>query len=201
MEKPIIFSAPMIRAIFDGTKTQTRRIIKNCPEYGIMECHYSSTGFAKDSDGNQNCSCIEFPNPWGFAQDYLWVRETFAPTYQRYEDQTGEIQYLASSHGPWFYKATDNSDKEFSWKPSIHMPRAASRIKLEIIKIEAEKLNDISEIDAEAEGVQFLRDIPDADETLTAKQLFKVLWESIHGDGSWDLNPFVWKISFIKVKP
>jgi len=83
---------------------------------------------------------------------------------------------------------------------SIHMPRWACRLVDEIIAIRVERLQDISEVDAEAEGVDFLRRHPHADETLTAVQLYKILWESINGPGSWDLNPWVWVIEFRPVK-
>ena len=86
-------------------------------------------------------------------------------------------------------------------RPSIHMPRWASRILLEITAVRVERLQDISEEQAEAEGVNFLRYVPDADETLTAAQLFECLWSSINGDESWSANPWVWVVEFKRVTP
>ncbi|EKR45948.1 hypothetical protein LEP1GSC107_1230 [Leptospira interrogans serovar Grippotyphosa str. UI 12769] len=82
------------------------------------------------------------------------------------------------------------------WRPSLFMPRELSRTTLEIKDIRIERLNEISEQNAEAEGVQFLREIPDADETLSARYLFEVLWEGRNGRGSWKKNPWVWMIDY-----
>lgn len=82
----------------------------------------------------------------------------------------------------------------------MFMPKWANRIVLQIIDVRAERLQDISEEDAEAEGVDFMRHIPDADETLSARKLYEILWESINGKGSWDKNPFVWVVGFVRVK-
>ena len=87
------------------------------------------------------------------------------------------------------------------WRPSIHMPRWACRLVLEITDVRVERLQAISEADAEAEGVDFLRQVPDADDRLTAAQLFECLWVSINGQAGWDDNPWVWVVDFRRVQP
>ena len=88
-----------------------------------------------------------------------------------------------------------------AWKPSIHMPRVACRILLEITSVRVERLQDINDAQAEAEGIDFLRAAPDLDETLTAAQLFDCLWSSINGADSWAANPWVWVVEFKQVLP
>jgi hypothetical protein len=206
-ERPILFNGDMVRAILAGQKTQTRRIIKQmqfAPPCSPIPMWCFMTG--KDSG-------MFYPNakeqilklaPLGQVGDRLWVRETWrglvqindplhSPEYgiARYvpaQDQCRRVDYLAT-HG---------KDSE-PWRPSIHMPRWASRITLEITGVRIEQLNQISEVDAEAEGIDFLRSAPDADETLTAKQLFSILWESIYDKGSFD-HRFVWVYEFKQVE-
>jgi len=128
--------------------------------------------------------------PMGQPGDRIYVRETFAwvPT----ACESDEIVFAADYQ--------DGSDKAdgVRYIPSIHMPKAAARIWLEITGVRVERLQAISEDDAEAEGVGFLRSVPDADETLTAKQLFECLWDSTGGD--WDANPWVWVIDFKRIE-
>lgn len=170
-ERPILFSGPMVRALLDGTKTQTRRVArpKRSIEPMTDECPYGAPG------------------------DRLWVRETFA-IYAN-----GSVVYRASAEG-----LDPRSEQVLCarWLPSIHMPRAASRLTLEITDVRVERLQKISEADAEAEGVAFMRKHPDIDETLTASQLYAALWDSINekrGYG-WDANPWVWVVSFKVVR-
>jgi hypothetical protein len=174
-ERPILFSGEMVRAILDGRKTQTRRVVKPKPD---------------DSGLWNNDKC-----PYGKPGDRLWVRETFFVDGPR-------IQYRADHHG---------APKETIWKPSIFMPRHASRILLEIADVRCERLRDISEADAIAEGVASFRPVPgDGDpETLYANYMnkgrlsyrkayfsFMTLWQSINGPESWNANPWVWVITF-----
>ena len=177
-ERPILFSAPMVRAILDGRKTQTRRIVKQ-KHLPFLE---NITGNFLDGKWDQR------PFPYGKPGDRLWVRETFC-----YHDDLA--MYL--------YKADDVTCCK--WKPSIHMPRNASRILLEITGVRVERLQDISEEDAIAEGcIKFPFEddhaytFYDDDKTghATHTGAYRKLWESLNGPGSWDLNPWVWVVEF-----
>ena len=190
-EKPIIFSTPMVQAILNGTKTQSRRVIKPQPYQS-----YSSLSWdGNDKSGNGRGTGIIGTNeaglkmwlplvcPYGQAGDRLWVRETF---WAMADGKT--IYYKATVPFPNF---------PFTWKPSIHMPRWASRITLEITGIRVERVQDISHEDARAEGViPMTCCLPDAQHYFTP---FKELWDSINAKHSWESNPWVWVIEFKKV--
>lgn len=187
-ERPILFSAPMVRAILEGRKTQTRRIVKNVYRNNcvtIKKPTKKRCGIEKHVlDASDLC-------PYGQRGDRLWVRETFA-----YTGIDGKVI---------FYRATDSGS--LNWRPSIHMPRRASRITLKITDVRVERLQDISGQDCAAEGVQFrgIDDGPSIERGVgmwkETKACYRQLWESINGVGSWDMNPWVWVISFEKVKP
>lgn len=177
-ERPILFSAPMVRAILDDRKTQTRRIIKGSTEHkgpynpAYLEIHKSSDGW------KQIC-------PYGKPGDKLWVRETFG-----YVDK--EVKYRADTH---------NDMLPPDWKPSIHMPRNASRINLLIKNIRIERLQNISEKDCFSEGIEKPSQFDEYRAQLhnykfIAKAAFESLWKSVNGKESWDLNPWVWVIYF-----
>ena len=178
-ERPVLFSATMVRAILDGRKTQTRRIVKQ-KHLPFLE---NITGNFLDGKWDQR------PFPYGKPGDRLWVRETFC-----YHDDLA--MYL--------YKADDVTCCK--WKPSIHMPRIASRILLEVVNVRVERLNDISEEDAIAEGINlpspYVGIGMDGEviesETISwmPSDYYKELWESINVPGSWDLNPWVWVVEF-----
>jgi hypothetical protein len=198
-ERPILFSAPMVRAILDGRKTQTRRIVKPQPEWvkdGVMYWRRNVTMVSRH------------PCPFGQPGDRLWVRETWMPDapcdgkwghYQFYnckESKIDEIPKRFRTPAHCIYKASFGV--EVAWRPSIHMPRWASRITLEIIKVRVEQLNDISEEDALAEGVgEFGEYVPGCSAS-TPKDAFEFLWEAIYGEGSWAANPWVWVVEFKK---
>lgn len=161
-ERPILFNSEMVKAILEGRKTQTRRVVKPQPDdIPGMKC----TGLNKDS--LKQC-------PHGKPGDRLWVRETFVLTYSGTK-----------------YKAT-NYDATVKYKPSIHMPRWASRITLEITDVRVERLTNISGRDAYFEGMkecEFKEDGSIDD--------FKALWDSISKpEHSWAANPWVWVIEF-----
>ena len=173
-ERPILFSAPMVRAIIEEQKIMTRRVIK----------FYPIDYMGKDKHGhyfkliNYNIDMTKyFDCPYGKIGDRLWVRETFN------SDWCDHVIYRADGGS-----AIDAGyAEEPKWKPSIFMPRKASRINLEITNVRVERLNDISDEDAIAEGVE-------------SKDSFIKLWEFINGVGSWEANPFVWVIEFKKLK-
>lgn len=189
-ERPIIFSAPMVRAILDGQKTQTRRIIKPQPEYrhGVLFTLGSSTGYSPDLMAG---AC-----PYGRTGDRLWVREAFA--YVIYGDGMRFIEYRADRSLSDF----DGYDHPVGgrWRPSIHMPRWASRITLEITDVRVERLQDISGMDAKREGVSVPAHLPhDGVDLDYARREYRRLWQSINGPGSWETNPWVWVIEFKKL--
>lgn len=177
-ERPILFSAPMVRAIIDGTKTQTRRIVK--------AMHIPLLG-RPPAEGA----------PW-YADpgDRLWVRETWchpAPEPQRPGDPVWYRADFTPRYGAWESDAAPGCVRrnEGPWKPSIHMPRWASRITLEVTSVRVERLHGITEEDARAEGVT-CADVGD----ITAWRAFCDLWKSINGAESWAANPWVWVVGF-----
>ena len=203
-QRPILYATPMVQGIIANRKTKTRRtkglnIINESPNYWTLEHNLISQEFfffhKNDEDLMYDIKC-----PYGQVGDLLWVRETFM-----FDDGEGIYHYAAnmdSSDINWF---------KGSWKPSIHMPKAAARIFLEITDIKIERLNDISEEDAKAEGVLKVNDgfknymtKPKMISTLqcfdTAYFSFLSLWESINGYESSELNPWVWVITFKKVE-
>ena len=221
-ERPILFSAPMVMAIIYGSKTQTRRVIPwNIA--GNMDTPRGdkdiAAGYPFTEDKYGDAVSVRDISHYGKPGGRLWVRETW-----KYADWTedGEpyIQYrsdntiIIKEHPedwqdrvaevwaklslPENYQI-DNTASDRKWRPSIFMPRWASRITLEITDIRVERLQDISEEDAENEGISFLRYVPDVDETLTAKELFMCLWDAINGKSpgkSWANNPWVWVVEF-----
>jgi hypothetical protein len=199
-ERPILFSGHMVRAILNGQKTVTRREIKPS-----MRSADSSFELHRQEDESWRPmhtfdeSCMDAKGtehpivcPYGQPGDRLWVREAWA-----------QINVAQAPGESWVvYRECDNrTDYGGPWKPSIHMRRRDSRILLEVTDVRVELLQDISEEQAEAEGVGFLRHATDADETLTAAQLFECLWSSINGDESWNGNPWVWVVEFKRIEP
>lgn len=188
MERPIIFSDKMIRALIDGRKTQTRRPLKEHPLEWLQD------GFTPEFVAHpENYLC-----PYGYSGDRLWVRECFAvvpsTAYAHSEDVQQTIQPDDDYYAAIYRAGWSRSNGGFSWRPSIHMPRWASRIALEVLSARIERLNDISEADAKAEGV-FLASASEAQGN-THRTEFAGLWESIYGPGAWDANPWVWVIEF-----
>jgi len=202
-EKPILFSTPMVQAILVGRKTQTRRIVKPQPvKNGIFWSHPGNRPKAKKNTGAISSTCKpDFL--WTIlckysVGDVLFVRETWHP--KRHNMPTGF---------PYEYKATaelDGTPTNEKWKPSIHMPKAAARIWLEVTDIRLERLQDISEGDACAEGVEIeVFDKPKLNHRLkvfVASYVisFIKLWSQINGENSWESNPFVWVIEFKRIE-
>lgn len=199
-ERPILFGAPMVRAILGGTKTQTRRVVKPCKDRDIG-CELSCCELAGEVNGG------EFRNAYCEPGDRLWVREAFIhePADYCWEASVSIPCRPAST----VYRADQEGDtRGAGWKSSIHMPRSLSRITLEVTGVRIERLRDISEADAIAEGVHSdprCRGDDDAagfhrigavrDDSFPIAR-YAVLWESINGPGSWDQNPWVWVIEF-----
>lgn len=228
-QRPIFFNTEQVQAILAGRKTQTRRIAKPQPHSEFTHAEFETNGWAfyetdKDTDDNgrfpdangfEHVTC-----PYGQPGDRLWVRERF---YKYTGTQPGvnpKFRYFADGE-------IDQSDLRLwtAWdsKPSIHMPKEAARIFLQIEEIRVERLHDITEADALAEGIlqekhEFVtfpgkpsiwqrKDYLKTAETgvphyktITAQASFSTLWQSIHGSESWDANPWVFVITFQKIE-
>lgn len=192
-ERPMLFNGDMVRAILEGRKTQTRREVKLSKHYSNCHLEIENKNLmvvnTQDQEARKEIYC-----PYGSVGDQLWVRETFGLL----GDEAKHVLH---------YRATHYRDgKNMGWKPSIHMPRWASRIQLEITGIRVERLNDCSESDAKAEGVkpdnETSKDVMDGIvPQLQHKEPYMRLWEKINGAGSWAANPWVWVIEFKVVKP
>lgn len=207
--KPILFSAPMVNAILDGRKTQTRRVVK---DQGSIEFDGDGFVWAHNSKLGHPCdySCTSGPYdmcPYGQPGDFLWVRETHAivpRTAYRMSDGVQQIINPDDNHDAAIFKSNWDRSPPGRWRPSIHMPRWASRLTLEITDVHVERLNDISADDAHAEGVQaWIETFNQSSSYHENGQLqaypvtaFSRLWQSINGPDSWDANPWVWCISF-----
>lgn len=204
-ERPILFSGPMVRAILAGTKTQTRRVCKARDVSGQPLSEYS--GDALDA-------LVRSLSPYGKPGDRLWVREN---GWQRPERTQRMMRDGADTWEPYYYDADGYTDLEreqfkewgFKRRPSIHMPRWASRILLEVTDVRVERLQDISEDDAMAEGIDPLQNHPGRFVSEhspglnfpSAKAAYRDLWEHINGPGSWDANPWVWAVIFRRIQP
>lgn len=205
-ERPILFSAPMVRALLDGRKTQTRRIIKPQPQCGVGR--YTEDGtpgevdwVLLDEDGDP--IDIALRCPYGAPGDRLWVKETYAV------DVSGclrGLSYRADHQDP----RGDGPAHPMRWRPSIYMPRWASRLTLEVTQVRVERLQDISEADAIAEGIEpvpggYRNYMPEreaqgiATSFASPRESFFSLWESIHGADSLASNPWDWVVEFKKV--
>lgn len=179
-----------VRAILEGRKTQTRRTVKPQPRVVGDGVPYGGTEFI----GLPEC-------PYGQPGDRLWVRETWRVA----RNKNKELVFGYVADNSWSKERIVKLPNNWSGRdiPSIHMPRWASRLTLEIVSVRVERLNDISDEDAKDEGViESYR--PAIDPMGLANnytvEFFK-LWESINGLGSWDLNPWVWVVEFKEVKP
>jgi hypothetical protein len=234
-ERGMIFNGEMVRAILDGRKTQTRRPIK------WKQTRFTEIGEREDgskwpwSEDAEHACDFWHPCPFGAVGDRIWVRETWQAIHD-YCDENGHVderryarsipRHRGNYWHPVYEEAWGNEsreDREFPWRPSIHMPRWASRILLEITDVRVERLNAISEEDAQREGVhtevwdqtvvarnyvasdeffQFWSD--DMPHYVEMNQLyrssFRSLWDSIYGEESWKANGWVWVIEFKRVE-
>lgn len=206
-ERPINFNDEMVRAILEGRKTQTRRIVN--PQPKVIHALHGDASITTNQIFRRGDNRVHCPS--GQVGDRLWVRECFGAC----NSYVPHIFYRADGEAP---------NPEFKWKPSIHMPRRASRITLEITSVRVERLQDISEDDAQAEGLEALTKdggrtvkygIPDRDGlpgdddigwswcdwSYDPREAFAKLWSLINGPDSWDSNPWVWVIEFKQVTP
>lgn len=191
-ERGILFSAPMVRALLNGTKTQTRRIVKPQPDFVHGEIVAKFT--KQDEELGRLGEVIKCP--YGQPTDILWVRETWRTVA---EADSLPPRDLTPAHRVWFDADIPHQPGYGRFRPGMFMPRWASRITLEVTAVRVERLQDISEEDAMAEGVAWRERAGLAN--YTARKLYRTLWESINGPGSWDANPHVWAISFRRVTP
>lgn len=201
-ERGMIFNAEMVRALLDGRKTQTRRPVKFPVHDKNLGCELAGNELAGElSAGNYLNSAFGKPG------DRIWVRETFQGPLFNYEQMDEYLedsskfekpefcQYAADGgHRPEYQDADDNL--RHGWRPSIHMPRWASRILLEITNVRVERLKSISDGDALREGCS-TADMKSGD---CVADVFARLWASIYGAESWNANPWVWVIEFKRVE-
>jgi len=201
-QRPIIFSAPMVRALLDGSKTQTRRIAK-LTDAG----HVKQVGGHRrwhPADPNAALACPYGRAAGDYPGDQLWVRESYrmASGYDKLSPlKVGE---LCGANGVRVHFECNRIAPQTAGKlrPAIHMPRWASRITLEITGVRLERLQKISEDDAIAEGATLSEGGPCPEPEFQSHTLgFWRLWDSINGSGSWGANPWVWAIKFNVVKP
>lgn len=205
-EHPILFSTEMVKAILEGRKTQTRRIIKPQPflnkQYSSEEPTYKEWFSMNGSHNDSVEKWIQFC-PHGKVGDQLWVRETWAEVM---EEEDLMFVYKASNIEELNTGDEDDNGNIFKWRPSIFMPRKASRIQLEIVNIRVERLDNISEEDAKAEGVEGIdgkyldySNTKSKHYCLSAFSSYEELWIKINGKESWEKNPWVWIIEFKRI--
>lgn len=209
--RPILFSAPMVRALLDGKKTQTRRIVAPQPIKDGECWHYKGSCWG----GDRIPLGPSFHSPLDYCKyqvgDLLWVRESIAYQWPAscddglvYPDNEGmdvhefgrpirkeecDVIYRATDDGESVWTGDDGEPCSPRWRPSIHMPRWASRLTLEVTKVRAERLQDINEDDAVAEGIERLQG--------GATVAYRNLWETINGPSSWAADPWVWALTFV----
>lgn len=202
-DRPILFSGPMVRAILSGAKTETRRVVKPAPSQrkwldlrGAAAAEPAGAhGVQFRLPGGSPLTCV--PCPYGVPGDRLWVKETWMASAANDSGDEALIGYRADDTDEWrdiTGPAMNHDDKlewcsrwvgrgNGAWQPSIYMPRWASRLTLAVEAVRVERLHEIDDAGARAEGV--------AD-----REAYRVLWCDINGAESWDVNPWVWVVEF-----
>lgn len=202
-ERAINFKAPMVRATLEDRKTQDRREIKQQPGNVEGVYHRPDGQFIWTVCGGVGVG-EPFACPYGKPGDRLWVREIWSHT------GTGvwsprDIHLRHHSDGEFIYQADEEQPRKGCWFPSTYMPRWASRITLEITDVRMERLQDISEEDAQAEGFHGPNTGTDwlgiNQVGRRPSECFEILWEEMHGRAAWDANPWIWAVTFKRVQP
>lgn len=194
MERPILFSAPMVRAILEGRKIQTRRLCKDMNKWVIQDVREvrNERGVSNHYLKGATVALERLNCPYGIAGDTLWVRETWGINNINYLKSIPKSEPHDLDDDDIVYFATE-SDSEISnempRRPSIFMPKWMSRITLKIIETRVERLNEIETMDCVAEGC-------DQNSDADPRDIYAALWDKINGDGSWVKNPWVWVIEF-----
>lgn len=221
-ERQILFSAPMVRAVLKGIKTKTRRIAALPNGYYWLDI---DAGTMINNRGHKK-HVSDLVCKYGQPGDRLWVRETWGVVSYAWNESgdrvewmpdrpatpvvelpfgkgyyTGHVIYAADGTFAWAGDDDGGGESRSAWHPSIHMPRAASRITLEITGVRVERLNDISEADCIAEGCAGGHGaIPDYAYSATPHEHFRDIWLSLNGPGSWYVNPWVWVVEFKRIQ-
>lgn len=228
-ERPILFNDEMVRALLDGRKTQTRRVVKSQPSNGwsfetaegaAMRLGYITSSHPKKGKfgafirreihpGSGKCEHDIIPCPYGQPGDRLWVRETHGDEIRSVGGTPHEkIAYRATKPNAVRCYDCNGMEQPMKWRPSIHMPRSMARLLLEVTAVRVERLQDISREDAEAEGLKkwphkadFAWGYEGGHEAGHGSPTgaFRALWESINGAGTWADNPWVWVVEFQRV--
>lgn len=222
-ERSIFFSGPMVRAILEGRKTQMRRIVKlpNGINHSELTLTRMQDGYPEGSrpvfGDDEEPNFFSVRNPYGQPGYRLWVRETFEVVRETCSYEVEEYDYFlwdAELYGPpqhalrakcprggeraiVLYRAEEEEPIE-RWRSPYHMPRWASRITLEVTGVRVERLQDISAVDALAEGCPYHSATGFSPQD--AIDWYHQLWASINGPGSWDVNPWVWVVEFKRVQ-
>ncbi|RQF58610.1 hypothetical protein IPC264_07350 [Pseudomonas aeruginosa] len=223
-ERPILFNDKMVRAILEGRKTVTRRVMKPQPtpsksggHHWPCNVHQSMLHVERELQNGEGCWCglAEAACPFGKPGDRLWVREAWtiellaAYGTEKGYDSEYELRYRADDAAREIHVAPGEPDPYLAlydsqrgdWRPSIHMPRWASRILLEITAVRVERLQDISEEQAWAEGYPAERECETGGSGLDAWLWFRSLWGEINGPEAFTANPWVWVVEFKRVTP
>lgn len=220
-ERPILFSAPMVRAILEGRKTQTRRVVKRIPwRPGVNPDFSQAREFSNAGEfriaGSEEMT-TGFRCPYGQPGERLWIRETWMPGYSHeadhekgpqvsllYRADNTEQRVAAPSYElaeRWDRDFSEDGDHPPNWRPSIHMPRWACRLVLEVTGVRVERLHGISDQDCIAEGCAGGHDsIPNYRYNALPSEHFRWLWNSINGPDAWDANPWVWVVEFKRLE-
>ena len=189
-ERPILFSAPMVRAVLDGSKGQTRRICKAAKDHDDGEEYRDADGWPLRDCSVDGAGDVRIASPYGVPGDRLWVRESFSGPHHQERHPPRDWH----STDPIHYWA-DGNPARGDWtkpRPGMFMPRWASRLTLEVKEVRVERLKAISRGDAMDEGCPF----PNMAQGPDPRQWYAELWESINGAGSWAANPWVWVVEF-----
>lgn len=218
-ERPIIFSGPMVRAILDGRKTQTRRVVVPAPALDhpaaphcvtrpgdrgwVLNDDGKTWRYDGTRDGKPSPMCGPYRCHFGAPGDRLWVKETWRQSFKRTRAENG-CTYLADYGHRLDLVSEQNARAYWTWKSSRFMPRWASRLALEVEAIRVERIQEISEADAIAEGVRHFDDAHPLPAGVvgavadTAREAFHHGWDALNAKRGfgWDANPWVWVVTF-----